>query len=331
MFQKLSSLSLLGALMASVLLFKVDAPITAADDPSNQPPARQRSAGTKRNQAAPLKPAVSTWAPILGGRIAALPAEDLLIDEPADAAPAATAARLPIVEYHYSYFSMGDGVSMKPEWFDDQLRWLSGNGFKTLTAEELVAFVEGAYAPPQRSVVLTFDVGGSKFDDYENVVVPALRKYGFHAIFFVLASRTLDECDGENACWPALAGWQKEGVISVGSHSWSHIDYAAMPPEQIALDAGRSKKLIEEKIGQPVLGICYPFDSPNPAAFSILEALGYKFAVGGYTRHDRSVALGDLEPYNLPRYYPYSGEDFYPIIGGTGGLTFEEMMLGAIK
>ncbi|MBI3244294.1 MAG: polysaccharide deacetylase family protein [Chloroflexi bacterium] len=247
------------------------------------------------------------------------------------ASPEPTAIRLPIIEYHYSYFSMGKGVSMKPEWFDDQLRWLSENNFTTLTAEQLATFVEGTFAPPQRSVVLTFDVGGSKFDDYENVIIPALRQYGFHAIFFVLASRTLDECDGENACWPRLAEWQKEGVISVGSHSWSHIDYTTMSPEQIAMDAGRSKKLIEKKIGQPALGICYPFDSPNPAAFSILETLGYKFAVGGHTRHDRSVALGDPEPYNLPRYYPYSGDDFYPIIGVTGGLTFEEMVLGAIK
>src|SRR5574337_358608 len=93
--------------------------------------------------------------------------------------------RLPIIEYHYSTFRLGDGVRMETEWFESQLQWLDDNDFKTLTAEQLAAFIQGEYRPPARSVVLTFDVGASKFGDYTGVVIPALRRYGFHGIFFI--------------------------------------------------------------------------------------------------------------------------------------------------
>lgn len=238
--------------------------------------------------------------------------------------------RLPIIEYHYSTFKMGAGVQMQTEWFLSQLAWLHENGFEALTSAQLAAFVRGTYNPPARSVVLTFDVGASKFDDYADIVIPALRQYHLHGVFFILASRTVDSCeDPDQACWPMLKQWADEGIISVGSHSWSHIDYETMAPEEIYRDAAHSKALIEEKTGQAVLGICYPFDSVNPAAFALLQSLGYQWAVGGYTQADRSAQANAVQPYALPRYYPYSG-DYYPIIGGTHGQTFDQMMLGAI-
>jgi peptidoglycan/xylan/chitin deacetylase (PgdA/CDA1 family) len=241
------------------------------------------------------------------------------------------AERLPIVEYHYSTFSLREGVTMKPEWFESQIRWLAENGFVALTSEQLVAFLDGAYRPPQRSVVLRFDVGGSHFADYTDVVIPTLRRYHMHGLFFIQASQTRDECEGEFTCWATLAGWQREGLISIGSHSLYHIDYTTLSPEQIVLDAGRSKAIIEHKLGVTVQGLCYPFDAVNPAAFEILKDLGYRFAVGGYTRNERSARFADAEPFNLPSYYPYSGEAFYPVLGGSGGQTFEELMLAAIE
>jgi peptidoglycan/xylan/chitin deacetylase (PgdA/CDA1 family) len=264
--------------------------------------------------------------------------------------PEQQTTRLPILEYHYSTFKMSAGVRMETDWFLNQLQWLHDNDFQTLTAQQLADFVHGDLNPSPRSVVLTFDVGASKFDDYVDVIIPALRKYNFHAVFFILASRTVDSCETSGkrigsplqdvygqidvsaltTCWPLIKQWADEGIISVGSHSWSHIDYQTLAPDQIYRDAAHSKALIEEKTGHPVLGICYPFDSVNPAAFDLLDSLGYQFAVGGFTQADRSAHPNADQPFALPRYYPYSG-DYYPIIGGTHGQTFEQMMWGAIE
>src|SRR3989304_529894 len=81
-------------------------------------------------------------------------------------APMPTATRLPLLEYHYSTFTMHESVIMRTEWFEEQMRWVAENGFTTLTSHKLVDFIDGSYPPAERPVVLTFDVGYSKFDDY---------------------------------------------------------------------------------------------------------------------------------------------------------------------
>src|SRR5512136_2516752 len=52
-----------------------------------------------------------------------LPSATLTLVPPsATPTPAPLAARLPIIEYHYSDFKLSDQVMMKPEWFKEQLR-----------------------------------------------------------------------------------------------------------------------------------------------------------------------------------------------------------------
>jgi peptidoglycan/xylan/chitin deacetylase (PgdA/CDA1 family) len=282
--------------------------------------------------AAPTEPA-PTAAPLEQLPLAALPlAVSPLAVQPSATQPQADepAARVPILEYHYSSFEMLPTVMMRPAWFQAQLQWLSQAGFHTLTSEELAGFVARRQAAPARSVALTFDVGASHFDEYVQDVVPALRRNHLRAIFFVMPSQTREVCDGKTACWPSLLAWRDEGLISIESHSFTHQDYATLSPEMLAYDIARSKAAIEAKTGQPVLGLCYPFDSVTPAAFDLLAKAGYRFAVAGATRHDRSAEWNDPQPYALPRYYPYSGQAMYPLIGGTGGQTFEQMMLGAV-
>jgi peptidoglycan/xylan/chitin deacetylase (PgdA/CDA1 family) len=250
--------------------------------------------------------------------------------EPLPSATPALARRVPIIEYHYSTFNLAADVQMQTDWFEAQLDWLADHNFVTLSSQQLADFVAGRWAPPSRAVALTFDVGASHFDDYRTVVIPALQAHGFQAIFFVMPSQTRDTCDGLITCWPDLLAWRDEGLISIESHSLTHYDFATLPPERLALDIAGSKRAIEAKTGVPVLGLCYPFDSLSPAAPALLAQAGYAFAVAGPTRYDRSADFADATPYSLPRYYPYSGVDFYPRIGGPHGPTFAEMLFGAV-
>jgi hypothetical protein len=217
-----------------------------------------------------------------------------------DVTPIPTTTRLPILEYHYSTFHMGDDVMMTPEWFEAQLKWLHDNEFTTLASAELVAFLDGNYLPPGRTVALTFDVGASHFGDYANVVIPALRRYHFRAIFFVLASKVQDDCDSERTCWPSLIEWRDEGLISVESHTLYHQDYTILRRSKSAGTPGNQKPLSRPQ-GQPVLG-CAILRRPQPAAIAI-PGPGYRFTAGGPTRAERSALFADPDPLNLPRYY----------------------------
>lgn len=251
-------------------------------------------------------------------------------DEPESAAPG-LAERLPIIEYHTPDFQMRGELQMTPAWFEEQLAWLDASGFTAVSSAELADFVAGKTRPPARSVALTFDIGGPGFAGYETVIIPALRRHGLRAIFFIQASRIRDVCDGQTACWATLREWLAEGLISAESHTLFHQDYLTLSPEQIAYDAGRSKALIEARLGTTVIGLSYPFDSANPAAFPILASLGYRYAVAGHTRAERSALFGDPEPFRLPRYYPYSSPGLYPVLAGSRGQTFGALILEAIQ
>lgn len=261
------------------------------------------------------------------------------ITTPAPTTPAIAAApilnrssarRLPALEYHHSSFTLNSNTMMTPQWFESQMKWLRDNNFHALSADEFAAHLAGTYNPPEKSILLTFDLGTAHFDDFTNVIVPTLRKYNLRGILFLVVNVTNDQCVNGYACWSRLREWQTEGILSVQSHGMTHPDYAKSTAQQIQRDAEQSKKVIEARVGSPVVAFAYPYDSAPAAAQSIIKALGYKFAMSGNTRSDKSITPLDPLLYNLPRYYPYSGIGTYPTIYGTT-LTFEQMMLGAVQ
>jgi len=313
------------ALSASILAQpnRLAAPVVATVSSPGPRPARLPATPVPTQPAPEIVPSAAAVPATMASMTLTLPAA-----RPTLAAP--PAQRVAILEYHYSSFEMLPTVMMQPEWFQAQMAWLALAGFHSLSSAELAGFVSGRQPAPARSVALTFDVGASHFDEYAHDIIPSLRRNHLRAIFFVMPSQTRDTCDGQIACWPSLLAWRDEGLISIESHSFMHEDYATLSPEMLAFDVAHSKAAIEAKTGQPVLGLCYPFDSVTPAALDLLPKAGYQFAVAGPTRHDRSAQWNDPQPFSLPRYYPYSGQATYPLIGGTHGQTFEQMMASAV-
>ena len=248
---------------------------------------------------------------------------------PASQKPCSLATRIPILEYHDTEFDMRPTIQMKTEWFLAQMEWLYENDYQTLNGEELLRFVRGEAQPQQRSVVLRFDIGLPAYENYTQVIVPTLEKYGFHAIFFVLTKAVKDDCVENYLCWSQLREWVDAGLIEVGSHGVDHPDYQEIKPNLREKDARESKQLIESKLSRPVLFFAFPYDSVPDRPGALLRPLGYELGFAGY-RSERSVLLSDHNPYALPAYYVYSGEKTYPVITGTKGLTFGEMIEKAV-
>jgi peptidoglycan/xylan/chitin deacetylase (PgdA/CDA1 family) len=243
------------------------------------------------------------------------------------------ADQVPVVEYHYTDFRLDDQVMMTTQWFLDQMNWLAEHNFTTLSDTDLASFLDGGNFP-MNSVVLTFDVGTAQRDNFASVIIPALRQHGFKAIFYLLVNESVvrDECGlKENTfCWQELRQWQDEGVVSFGSHGIYHPDYTKQSDADIRYDAGQSKKIIEQKLGNSVIAFTYPYDAFNQRSEALIKALGYQFATAGNSRPDRVVHRQDADRYALPRLYPYSNPGLYPVIGGSGGKTFEQMILGSL-
>jgi peptidoglycan/xylan/chitin deacetylase (PgdA/CDA1 family) len=230
------------------------------------------------------------------------------------------------VEYHHSTFRLADEVMMQTDWFRSQMEWLADNGYRTLTAEDLASFLDGEYVPA-KSVALSFDIGTAQRADYLENILPTLKQYGFQALFYVLTSAIADECGFENrVCWQDLRDWSEQGLISVESHGVYHPDYSAITAEQQRWDAETSRQTIADKVGRAPVSFAYPFDSYNDSAIKVVESLGYRFALAGNTRKDRSVHPFDTDRFHLPRMYPYSNPQIYPAVYAAYGKTFGELI-----
>lgn len=131
--------------------------------------------------------------------------------------------------------------SVEPDHFESQLKYLKHNGYRTLTADELLATLNREMPVPERAVVLTFDDGwGSLW----SVAFPLLKRYGYKAVAFVIPGlveeETVDrsnlegsiadpskgnvpETDRRRLCtWAELRVMQESGVIDIQSHSLNH-------------------------------------------------------------------------------------------------------------
>ena len=232
------------------------------------------------------------------------------------------------MEYHTTEYTQGPTVAIHTVWFQAQLQWLSDNGYKTLTGDELVHFVQGSARPPQKSFALRFDLGAAIYQNMHDVIIPALEKYSFRAFFFVLTSMTRNDNKYDCISWRNLLDWEKAGLIEVASHGVNHPDYQQIDAPSRLWDARESKRLIESKVGHPISFFGFPKDSvpDHPEAF--LKPLGYNLAFAG-PRMERSVLFKDPNLYALPCYYPYSDPKYYPAINGAKGADFGGMIQAA--
>ena len=229
------------------------------------------------------------------------------------------AVRIPVIEYHDPDFRLNDQVQMTLAWFEEQMKWLSDNGYRSLNGEELASFLDGTEIFPQKSVVLTFDVGTAKRPTYTDVVIPTLKKYHFQAIFFILANDTVvvDKCgQPKHFCWDDFKRWADDGVITIASHGLYHPDFTKLTAPEIKYEVETARSLLLEKLGVAPIAFAYPFDSSSQLAANLVKAAGYQFAVAGNTRKELAAIPNDPDRYKLPRVYPYSNSRIYPNLTG---------------
>jgi len=78
-----------------------------------------------------------------------------------------------------------DSNTISLQAFKQQMMFLDGAGYKTVTPEQLAKYVKGEITLPEKSVVITFDGG---YQSVAQNAIPELDKFGFKATFFVSGS-----------------------------------------------------------------------------------------------------------------------------------------------
>jgi peptidoglycan/xylan/chitin deacetylase (PgdA/CDA1 family) len=77
--------------------------------------------------------------------------------------------------------------------------------------------------------------------------------------------------------WPMVSELHRAG-FTIGSHTRRHVSLPVEPPESAMAELVESKRVLEDRLGEPVLHFAYPGGQFTPAAVDAVAAAGYRFA-----------------------------------------------------
>jgi peptidoglycan/xylan/chitin deacetylase (PgdA/CDA1 family) len=208
---------------------------------------------------------------------------------PAQPAAIPRTIELPILTYHRidalepSLPAGTRRLTVAPDDFARQMRWLVRHGFTTVTQAQALAAFRGERPLPSKPVLITFD------DGYRNVfanAAPVLQSLGLRATAYVISDR-ISNGDPSFLTWGRLRALEARGV-EIGSHTATHADLTALSSEQALRELVRSRRRLEKKLGHPVRWLAYPFGAHNARVVGLTRRAGYALAVTTIpgTRHE---------------------------------------------
>ena len=189
--------------------------------------------------------------------------------------------RVPIIMYHDVIKARGS----KSVWFDctreefeDQMSFLIAQNAHPISLETLHKHLVRGDALPENAIVLTFDDNYQGF--YDNAY-PLLKKYQFPATMFVHTNFVgVKKDDHPKMGWETLQKLDKEGLVTIGSHTMSHPeDIRKLNPDDQEKELSGSKKALEEKLGHDIPYLAYPDGFQDTTTRDIARRAGYTLAV----------------------------------------------------
>lgn len=200
--------------------------------------------------------------------------------------------RVPILMYHYISVPPPDAdiyrldLSVTPDQFANQLRWLRDNGFTTISLDDLYAALTGGARLPERPVILTFDDGYADAYDY---AFPLLREYDMIGTFFVV-TEWLDRARTGYLTWEQARAMAADGM-SIQSHSRTHLDLTdGCDHDCLVYQLLGSVESIEAQTGTRPRFFCYPSGRYDEAVLELLPQVGLLAAV---TTHAGTLHVND--------------------------------------
>jgi peptidoglycan/xylan/chitin deacetylase (PgdA/CDA1 family) len=147
--------------------------------------------------------------------------------------------------------------------FSNFLKYLQKNKWQVI---DIATFLQGLTEPhilPDRSALLTFDDG---YRSMLEVALPLLNRFGYPAVLFIPTNyiggrNTFDngvEPEEEICDWDDLQELKRYGV-SIQSHGVSHHWFSKLTLAEQKNELIRSKTLLENKLGDPVEVIAFPY------------------------------------------------------------------------
>jgi peptidoglycan/xylan/chitin deacetylase (PgdA/CDA1 family) len=216
------------------------------------------------------------------------------------------ASRISILMYH----QVGDFSPMEGHRstychhrrFASQMTFLRRAGCSVIGMDEVVSCLSGERPIPPRAVALTFDDGYENFYEY---AYPELARQGFPAMVYLISGfvgRDSEWFAADGRATPPLMSAERiralrRAGIDFGSHGVSHVKLAQVDRDRMRDEVTRSRRELEELLGEEVRHFCYPYGSHDHEVVEAARAAGYASAVTCV----RAAACPGIDLLALPR------------------------------
>jgi len=226
---------------------------------------------------------------------------------------------IPVLMYHHIAPHRGDTVTVRPEVFAGQTRFLVESGYRFLSADELADHLTGARPVQEKAVAITLDDGW--LDNYLNAW-PVLERFGIKATIFVITGRAdaasrlgcsfpVEIPDHEEAKkqireghaervvldWDTIRTMASGGLVEFQSHTVSHLRCAELSPGELLHELIASKRSLERELGRDIDYLCWPYGSFGDDGVRIAGQAGYRAL---FTTID-GFCLPGSDPMHIPR------------------------------
>lgn len=190
---------------------------------------------------------------------------------------------LAVLAYHRVGGRTAVSVDLPTQLFIAQLRFIKER-YHALTLDEAVRhFNDGEPPRGKPAVVVTFDDGTA---DFCEEAVPVLVEHGVPAALYVATQAVEDQREfpngGRPTSWGALADALSTGLVTIGSHTHSHLLLDRADGLTAADELDRSVGLIADRLGVAARHFAYPKALlGSPAAEAAVRARFRSAAVAG--------------------------------------------------
>jgi peptidoglycan/xylan/chitin deacetylase (PgdA/CDA1 family) len=210
---------------------------------------------------------------------------------------------VPILCYHDIGPNAKGRLLIGEKTFQEQMRYLKNNGFRTVTLTEYYEFLTQKRQLPRKTVVITFDDGYKSFLKY---AYPALKEVGFTATLFVYTDYV--GAGGNAFSWAELKKLADEG-FQVEAHTKTHGNLRRNANESVSNYQNRLRAELEfplgvfqKNINRNVQFLAYPYGAQDDLVVERTRGAGYLAAFT--VRPQSSYAF--IDPYRIHRVQIFS-------------------------
>lgn len=226
---------------------------------------------------------------------------------------------VPVLVYHVLNPTVPSSMTITPERFETQVKWLKDNGYTVIPLKQLVSYLQGNNVTlPAKPVVITADDGWES--DY-TYMYPIARKYNIPVTLFIYPGAI---SEGKHALtWDQVKELMKTGLFDIQAHTFTHPNFKQekkhMSPDAYAKFVHKelfdSKKTLESKLGIKIDYLAWPFGIYDSYLEQQAANAGYTMAFTIDYRNAARIYRSQAQP----RYMIVVSEDmgtFANIVGG---------------